>query len=200
MINIMININHLMIIMININHIWWSWSTDAPIRSIRLGPGVIELQRFPFLFSICTRIFDVRRQCRVSLERWQPEDSENAFQSALWGLDPELLSFKDFLSFFRLATGFLTLWGNARASSKRWQPGDSEYAFHSALRGLVPELLGFKDFLFLWLFLQNSNSKEVVACFLEGQSIPQRKYRKVKGAFTKDHCLFFFPLLGWVCS
>ena len=60
--------------------------------------------------------------------------------------------------------------------------------------GLVPELLGFKDFLFLWLFLQNSNIKEVVACFLEGQSIPQRNYRKVIGAFIK-RSLFVFSFL-----
>ena len=112
---------------------------------MRLGPGVIELQRFPFLFSICTRNFDVRRECQVSLESWQPVDSE--------------------------------------------------YAFQFALQGLVPELLGFKDFLFLWLFLQNINSKEVVACFLEGQSIPQRKYRKVKGAFIKRSQFVFLSFI-----
>ena len=88
----------------------------------------------------------------------------------------------------RLATVFLTLLGKRQASSKRWQPGDSEHAFQFALRGLVPELLGLKS-------LENVNSKEVVACFLEGHSIPQRNYRKVKRAFIKR---LLFVLLSFI--
>ena len=37
----------------------WGFRKCLPIRSMRLQPGVIELQRFPFLFSTCNRIFDV---------------------------------------------------------------------------------------------------------------------------------------------
>ena len=72
---------------------------NNPAKNQRTTQGFwgANINRF-LLHLFYIRNFDVRRGCQVYSKCFQPENFGDAFQSALSGLEPELMRFKYFIS------------------------------------------------------------------------------------------------------
>ena len=93
---------------------------NRQLRKMNFRPGVIELQRFPFLFfSICTRNFDVRRECQVSLEKLTTWGFRKCLPICSTRLRPGVIELQRLSFLFSTCTRICTLWGKCQASSKR---------------------------------------------------------------------------------